>query len=112
MILYNEKANHSEHPLVFLKTDGGKRIPQIVSTVVENNINIPGHKNGMCDVKAMVICTKGLAAGEGKCYVDGRKIYLPDGEEMPVKILSVEPFATIGFNEFAYATFTCSAHYE
>lgn len=111
MILYNEKINNSTYPLVFLKTDGGKRIPAIVFTIVENNANNPMHKNGLCDVRAKCLCTLGRRGKDAhNCFFENNSLYLPDGEQLPVTVLLFEPYESHSF--VGYATFTCIAHYE
>jgi hypothetical protein len=111
MILYNEKINGSKHPLVFLKTDSGKRVPDLIYTIVTNDANHKAHKNGLCDVEAKVMCTIGKIPSNGRhCYLDGKKLFLPDGELLPVKILWYDPPSDQYVS--GYATFTCSAHYE
>lgn len=108
MILYNEKINGSKYPLVFLKTDEGNRIPQIVSTVVENNAEIPEHKNGICHVTATVLCTNGKVKGSDRCFLLKSTLHLPSGEALPVWLSSYKSVE----NSVGYATFTCTAHYE
>jgi len=111
MILYNEKINRSQYPLVFLKTDSGKRINNLVYTVVTNDVQQADHKNGFCYVKAKVMCTMGKISSNGMdCYLEGHKLFLPDGERLPVDVLHYDP-PPDGYVT-GYATFTCLAHYE
>ncbi len=111
MILYNEKINGSKYPLVFLKTDEGDRVPAIIYTIVENNINIAGHKNGACAVKARVLCTNHKPDDPHNCFLVGDMLCLPSGKELPVTVLSYEPHNDHN-DDIGYATFTCTAHYE
>lgn len=110
MILYNEKINNSTHPLVFLKTDEGERVPAIVYTIVENNATITDHKDGVCDVKAKVLCTNWKPDDPHNCFIVRNTLYLPSGKPLPVMVLAYEPHTES--EKVGYATFTCSAHYE
>jgi len=108
MILYNEKTRTSQYPLVFLKTDSGKRINDLIYTIVTNDAGKTHHKFGWCDVTAKVLCTnKKMPAGKTNCYLEQNRLFLPDGEALDVVVLAYDPVG-----DFGYATFTCLAHYE
>lgn len=110
MILYNEHIRGPKYPLVFLKSDSGKRVPALISTIVTNDNNVNSHQDGFCHVRATAVCINFRAPDPINCFFVDNQLFLPDGEILPVTVLSYRPYddsTKVGVVEF-----TCEAHYE